>query len=56
MSDGSTKDAVIGKSAGEGVHADFLLYVAAVNTTKCLSNADTIAYAAHCQLESTLDR
>ncbi|CAJ0580665.1 unnamed protein product, partial [Mesorhabditis spiculigera] len=43
-------------SAGEGVEgADFILYVAAKHTKRC-ENADTLAYAAHCQQEQTYDR
>ena len=39
---------------------DFLLYVSAVMTPQCLEavgrEAETVAYAAHCQQEESLDR
>ncbi|XP_052065057.1 leishmanolysin-like peptidase [Mytilus californianus] len=42
--------------SGQGVQdTDFLLYVAAVSTSRC-STGRTIAYAAHCQQEHLLDR
>ncbi|KAL3104237.1 hypothetical protein niasHS_002264 [Heterodera schachtii] len=45
-----------GPSDGPGVSdTDFLLYVSAVDTQRC-RNEETIAYAAHCQQESELDR
>ena len=45
-----------GPGSGPGVaQADFLLYVSTVHTERC-DGADTVAYAAHCQQESTLDR
>ncbi|KAG8229044.1 hypothetical protein J437_LFUL007599 [Ladona fulva] len=41
---------------GRGVpRADFVLYVSAVETKRC-SWGSTVAYAAHCQQEATLDR
>ena len=47
--------------ASNGVrNADFVLYVSAVPTKQCLETiggeAETVAYAAHCQQESELDR
>lgn len=45
-----------GPADGPGVpNSDFLLYVSAVSSQRC-KNADTMAYAAHCQQESHLDR
>ena len=46
---------------GEGVSGvDFVLYVSAVTTPQCLEavggEAETVAYAAHCQQEESLDR
>ena len=42
--------------AGPGVvNTDFILYVAALSTSRCQKER-TIAYAAHCQQESVLDR
>lgn len=41
---------------GKGVlGADFVLYISALNTDRCKKDS-TVAYAAHCQLEATLDR
>ncbi|KAL3837506.1 hypothetical protein ACJMK2_022858 [Sinanodonta woodiana] len=43
-------------NAGNGVSgADFILYVATLSTQRCFVD-QTIAYAAHCQLEAALDR
>ncbi|KAK9497719.1 hypothetical protein O3M35_004387 [Rhynocoris fuscipes] len=43
-------------NAGEGiVGADFVFYVSAMETERC-SKGQTVAYAAHCQQESALDR
>ncbi|KAK3597036.1 hypothetical protein CHS0354_022044 [Potamilus streckersoni] len=43
-------------NAGKGVSdADFILYVASLSTQRCFID-QTIAYAAHCQLEAALDR
>ncbi|KHN87331.1 Leishmanolysin-like peptidase [Toxocara canis] len=48
--------AASGSPDGPGVaETDFLLYVSAVLTERC-KNADTVAYAAHCQQEADLDR
>lgn len=55
------------KAAGGGnreskgiANADFVLYVSAVATTQCQETiggeAETVAYAAHCQQEAALDR
>lgn len=45
-----------GAQDGEGIReADFLFYVSAVPSDRC-SSRDTVAYAAHCQQEATLDR
>lgn len=42
--------------AGEGIEeADFVFYVSARQTERC-HKALTVAYAAHCQQEATLDR
>jgi len=48
-------------SSGEGVvGADFVLYITSMTTAQCLENvggeAETVAYAAHCQQEGGLDR
>lgn len=47
--------------AGRGVlGADFVLYITAITTVQCLESvggeAETVAYAAHCQQEDGLDR
>uniref|UniRef100_A0A914ZU37 Leishmanolysin-like peptidase n=1 Tax=Parascaris univalens TaxID=6257 RepID=A0A914ZU37_PARUN len=48
--------AVSGPADGAGVaDTDFLLYVSAVFSERC-KNADTVAYAAHCQQEADFDR
>lgn len=45
-----------GSVAGKGISdADFVFYVSAMQTERCKKRL-TIAYAAHCQQESTLDR
>lgn len=49
------------KSEGKGVsNVDFILYVSALATEQCVENvagqAETVAYAAHCQQEDELDR
>ncbi|XP_034944355.1 leishmanolysin-like peptidase [Chelonus insularis] len=45
-----------GSVAGEGINgADFVFYVSAMPTERCHSGL-TVAYAAHCQQESALDR
>jgi len=42
--------------AGEGIaDADFVFYVSALQTHRC-KHGFTVAYAAHCQQESALDR
>ena len=48
-------------SGGPGVDGvDFLLYVSSITTQQCLEavggEAETVAYAAHCQQEESLDR
>ena len=46
---------VTGKE-GEGLYgADFILYIAAIETQRC-KRGQTVAYAAHCQQEHALDR
>lgn len=45
-------DSVPGPGAAD---ADFVLYVSAVDTERCKRGL-TVAYAAHCQQESALDR
>lgn len=41
---------------GEGVqNADFIFYVSAMQTERC-NLGSTVAYAAHCQQESSMDR
>ncbi|KAK9872590.1 hypothetical protein WA026_018722 [Henosepilachna vigintioctopunctata] len=41
---------------GEGVQdADFVFYISAIQTERC-NKPSTVAYAAHCQQESSLDR
>ncbi|KAK3085374.1 hypothetical protein FSP39_002374 [Pinctada imbricata] len=43
-------------NSGSGVNGtDFILYIAALSTSRCRDDK-TIAYAAHCQQEATLDR
>lgn len=43
-------------NAGTGIiGADFVFYVSAMETERC-SKGQTVAYAAHCQQESALDR
>jgi len=47
--------------SGNGVEgADFVLYITAITTDQCLESvggeAETVAYAAHCQQETGLDR
>lgn len=38
-----------------GIHADFILYISAVNSSHCdISN--TVAFASYCQLESKYNR
>jgi len=49
------------KSKGVGISGvDFVLYVSAVDSDQCTQNvagqAETVAYAAHCQQEAELDR
>jgi leishmanolysin-like peptidase len=49
------------KRTGKGVSGvDFILYVSAEETSQCVDNvagqAETVAYAAHCQQEEELDR
>ncbi|KAK0159574.1 hypothetical protein PV327_010670 [Microctonus hyperodae] len=45
-----------GSVAGEGIDgADFVFYVSAMESERC-HNGLTVAYAAHCQQESALDR
>jgi len=49
------------EEAGKGVSGvDFVLYVSALTTAQCLEavggEAETVAYAAHCQQEAKLDR
>jgi len=49
------------KNRGRGVsNVDFILYVSTEDTDQCLDNvagqAETVAYAAHCQQEDQLDR
>lgn len=49
------------EEAGKGVSGvDFILYVSAMRTDQCLETvggkAETVAYAAHCQQETELDR
>jgi len=49
------------KNRGRGISGvDFVLYVSALDTDQCTENvagqAETVAYAAHCQQESELDR
>ena len=42
--------------AGEGItDADFVFYVSAMDTERCQKGM-TVAYAAHCQQEVSLDR
>ena len=49
MTKGSTKP-------GEGIKdADFVFYISAMQTERCQKGM-TVAYAAHCQQESALDR
>ena len=48
-------------SGGSGVDGvDFVLYVSSITTQQCLEavggKAETVAYAAHCQQEESLDR
>ena len=48
-------------SGGPGVDGvDFVLYVSSITTQQCLEavggEAETVAYAAHCQQEESLDR
>ena len=41
---------------GEGIpNTDFVFYISAVDTQRC-KKGFTVAYAAHCQQEATLDR
>lgn len=41
---------------GKGIeNADFIFYVSAMQTDRC-NKGHTVAYAAHCQQESSLDR
>lgn len=43
-------------TGGPGViEADFILYVATIQSARC-GHGRTVAYAAHCQQESALDR
>ena len=45
--------------SGSGITADFILYVAASGQEPCAQGSggsQTIAFAAHCQQEATLDR
>ena len=45
-----------GEEPGEGISdADFVFYVSAMDTERCQKGM-TVAYAAHCQQESSLDR
>lgn len=45
-----------GSIAGEGIeNFDFVFYVSAMQTERC-NKSLTVAYAAHCQQESALDR
>jgi leishmanolysin-like peptidase len=45
-----------GSTAGKGIqHFDFVFYVSAMQTERC-NKSLTVAYAAHCQQESALDR
>ena len=37
-------------------NADFILYVAAMRSQRCVGDGRTVAYAAHCQQEQALDR
>jgi leishmanolysin-like peptidase len=44
------------KPAGPGIEAaDFVFYISAMETERCQKGM-TVAYAAHCQQESALDR
>ncbi|XP_077284590.1 leishmanolysin-like peptidase, invadolysin isoform X2 [Arctopsyche grandis] len=53
---GIAKNADEGSTVGPGVaDADFVLYVSALETERCKRGL-TVAYAAHCQQESALDR
>lgn len=45
-----------GSVPGEGIEdVDFVFYVSAMQTDRC-NKSLTVAYAAHCQQESVLDR
>lgn len=45
-----------GSTPGEGIrNFDFVFYVSAMQTERC-NKSLTVAYAAHCQQESALDR
>lgn len=45
-----------GSTAGVGIEdADFVFYVSAMQTDRCKKSL-TVAYAAHCQQETSLDR
>ena len=44
------------KEPGRGIEdADFVFYISAMQTERCQKGM-TVAYAAHCQQESALDR
>ena len=44
------------KEPGKGIEdADFVFYISAMQTERCQKGM-TVAYAAHCQQESALDR
>jgi len=59
--DSSGRNCKSDKNRGKGVSdVDFILYVSALNTEQCIESvagqAETVAYAAHCQQEDELDR
>jgi len=59
--DSSGRNCKSDKNRGKGVSGvDFILYVSALNSEQCIESvagqAETVAYAAHCQQEDQLDR
>jgi len=59
--DSTGRNCIQESEPGRGVRgADFVLYITAVTTLQCLDSvggeAETVAYAAHCQQEEGLDR